>query len=113
LAFINEAIAFSGQIEDLHVLDGPFPLIDHAALTLTFYLITSLYAIPPLAPAGYNADPKLKDNWQKTFRHLQTNQLTPTDYNDLDTLITNFDHLIQSASKATLKPCHNPHPKGA
>jgi hypothetical protein len=31
----------------------------------------------------------------------------------LERNIANFDQLIQNASKATLKPCHNPHPKGA
>lgn len=89
LALVNEAAVFSGQIGDLHVSDGPIPLSDHAALTLTFYPITSLHLIPPPAPAGYNADPKLKDDWQKTFKHLIETCQPPPD--DLDTLIADFD----------------------
>jgi hypothetical protein len=80
-------------------------------LTLTFYPITSLHLIPPLAPAGYNADPKLKEDWQKTFKDLVNNRQPTPD--DLNTLITDFDSLIQTACKATLKPQRNPHPKGA
>jgi len=82
---------------------------------LTFYPITSLHLIPPPAPAGYNTDPKLKDEWQKTFKlHVnnQANNQQPTS-DDLDTLITDFDTLIQTTCKATLKPQRNPHPKGA
>jgi hypothetical protein len=115
LALINEVAAFSGQIGDLLVSDGPIPLSDHASLTLTFYPITSLHLVPPPAPAGYNADPKLKDEWQKTFKHHANNQANsqqPTS-DDLDTLFADFDSLIQTTCKATLKPRRNPHPKGA
>jgi hypothetical protein len=113
LALINKAAAFLGQIRDLHISDGPILLSDHASLMLTFYPITSLHLILPPAPARYNADPKLKDDWQKTFKHLmETCQPTPNDLN-LNTLITNFDTHIQAACKATLKPRRNPHPKGA
>jgi hypothetical protein len=111
LALVNEAAAFSGQIRDLLISDGPIPLSDHASLTLTFYPITSLHLIPPPAPAGYNADPKLKEDWQKQFKDLANNRLPAPD--DLNTLIADFDSLIQTACKATLKPRRNPHPKGA
>ena len=67
LALINKAATFLGQIGDLHVSDSPLPLTDHVALTLTFYPITSLHLVPPPTSAGYNANQKLKDNWQKTF----------------------------------------------
>jgi hypothetical protein len=50
LTFINEAAAFSGQIDNLQITEGPYPLTDHAALTLTFFPITSLHLVPPLAP---------------------------------------------------------------
>jgi hypothetical protein len=113
LAFVNEAAIFSGQIGDLQVSNGPIPLSDHASLTLTFYPITSLHLLPPPAPAGYNADPKFKDDWKKTFKHLITIH-QPADHDqDLNILINNFDTHIQAACKATLKPRRNPHPKGA
>jgi hypothetical protein len=111
LAFVIEAASFSGQIGDLLVSEGPIPLSDHASLTLTFYPITSLYLLPPLAPVGYNADPKLKDDWQKTFKQLVDAHQSTND--DLDTLITDFNTHIQAACKATLKLQRNPHPKGA
>jgi hypothetical protein len=113
LALINEMAAFSGQIGDLIVSDGPIPLSDHASLTLPFYPITSLHLIPPPAPAGYNADLKLKDDWQKTFKHLIDSHRPNTNNTDLDTLLADFDTHIQAACKATLKPRRNPHPKGA
>jgi hypothetical protein len=113
LTLVNEAAIFSGQTGDLYVSDGPFPLTDHAALTLMFYPITSLHLILPPTPAGYNADPKLKDDWQKTFRQLESTCPTPTVESDLNTLIANLDNLIQTTCKATLKPRHNPHPTGA
>jgi hypothetical protein len=87
LAFINKVVAFSSQIGDLDVSDRPLPLTDYAALTLTFYPITSLHLIPPPAPAGYNANPKFKDNWQKELCRLETEWLTPTADDNLDTLI--------------------------
>jgi hypothetical protein len=92
LTLITKAAAFSGQIGDLHVSNSPLPLTDHVVLTLTFYPITSLHLVPLPTSAGYNANPKLKDNWQKTFRHLKSFQPTLTD--NLNTLITDFDNLI-------------------
>ena len=113
LAFINEATAFSGQIGDLDVSNGPFPLTDHAVLTLTFYPITSLHLLPPPAPAGYSANPKAKEQWQKKFKQLHDEQPTPAPTASLQDLLDDFDHLVQAACKETLKPCRNPHPKGA
>ena len=113
LAFVNEAAIFSGQIGDLWVSDGPIPLSDHASLMLTFYPITSLHLLPPPAPAGYNTDPKLKDDWQQAFKQLIATHQPADNVQDLDTLITDFDTHIQAACKATLKPRRNPHPKGA
>jgi len=42
----------------------------------------------------------------------QANNRHPTS-DDLDSLITDFDTLIQTTCKTTLKPRRNPHPKGA
>jgi hypothetical protein len=71
---------------------------------LTFHLITGLHLILPPALVGYNADPKLKDDWQKTFKCLVATCPTSVTNLNLDALITDFDHLIQSTCKAILKP---------
>ena len=58
-----------GQVGDLHISNNPAPLTNHVTLMLTFYPITSLHLLPPPAPAEYSADPKLKEDWQKAFKH--------------------------------------------
>ena len=49
----------------------------------------------------------------EAFNVQRSTRPTPADDSDLQALIDDFNHLIQSTCKATLKPQHNPHPKGA
>jgi len=67
LAFANEAALFTRQLGELSVTDGPIPLLDHAALSIPFYSLTSLTLIPPPTPKGYSTEPKKKDKWIKAF----------------------------------------------
>jgi len=67
LAFANEATLFTGQLSDLTATGSPVPLLDHAALSLPFYSLTSLTLIPPSTPKEYSADPKQREEWTKAF----------------------------------------------
>jgi hypothetical protein len=110
LALINEAVAFSSQIDNLHITEGPYPLTDHAALTLTYFPITSLHLVLPPAPRGYKIDPSKRDKWTTTF----TQALSTTDQpEELEEAIRCLDAAIEATCKDTLKPCRNPHPCGA
>jgi hypothetical protein len=109
LTFVNEAAVFSGQIDDLQISEGPYPLTDHAALTLTYLPITSLKLMPPPALWGYRVDPTKCEEWTATF----TTSLRKTNQpKDLETAIHRLDTAIETACKESLEPRRNPHPRG-
>jgi hypothetical protein len=109
LTFVNEAVVFSGQIDDLQISEGPYPLMDHAALMLTYLPITSLKLVPPPAPRGYRVDPTKHKEWTATF----TTSLRKTDQpKDLKTAIHHLDTAIETACKESLEPRCNPHLHG-
>jgi hypothetical protein len=109
LAFINEAAAFSSQIDNLQITEGPYPLTDHAALTLTYFPITSLHLMPPPAPRGYKINPTKYNKWMATF--TQTLKLMDQ-LEDLKATINRFDSAIEAACKDALEPQRNPHSCG-
>ncbi len=53
LVFANEALLLGGQVDGLTITDSLMPLTDHAAILITYYLLTSLTFAPPPAPTGY------------------------------------------------------------
>ncbi len=67
LAFANKALLLGGQLDLVQVSDGPVPLMDHTALSLTYYPLTSVTFTPPPAPTGYVADPEHCEAWTKAF----------------------------------------------
>jgi len=110
LALLNEAVAISGQISDLHISFQKSLSSDHAALCLLWYPAESIAIAPPPTLTGFAVDDLYMDSWLKIFGPLPSPAIT--DIPTLDAAARQLHEDINHTSSRVFSHRKAPDPRG-